>query len=109
MTATQFFFKQAGYSWIPGAETASQGRLRGAKQLAKAESNGLGLLDFEWLPEDEPGEHGQQQWTCLCRDAQHNVVESLSGIDFGGDGTPWGQPYKRVIEAELAFKYFSKE
>lgn len=29
---------------------------------------------------------------------------SLGGIDFGRDGEPWGNPYRRVVEAELALE-----
>ena len=36
------------------------------------------------------------------------VVASLSGIDFGRDGEPWGDPYKRIVEAELALESLSK-
>jgi hypothetical protein len=38
------------------------------------------------------------------RDKAGKVVQSLGGVDFGRDGDPWGQPYARVVEAELALE-----
>jgi hypothetical protein len=35
-------------------------------------------------------------------DPEGTVVANLGGVDFGRDVEPWGNPYARVVEAELA-------
>lgn len=37
-----------------------------------------------------------------------HVKGSLGGIDFGANKGPWGAPYKRVVEAELALEAMLK-
>ena len=44
-------------------------------------------------------------WVCLIRDPEGNVCGSLGGVDFGRDGEPWGDPHRRVVEAELASEH----
>lgn len=97
----QFFFDHAGYSYRPD-ETREQGRTRCALNLAAAEGMGRAAgLSFEWVSDtdsDEPGHYG-----CICHDSEGAVTASLWGIGFADDGTPWdGDPYRRVVEAELA-------
>lgn len=101
-SAWRFFQQHAGYSVPPG-------RAMCALSLARAERAGkeAGLTfvwdhdgndSSEWSDDPEPW----LTWECLCYDANEDVVASLCGIDFGRDGTPWNDPYKRVVEAELA-------
>jgi len=105
-----FFFAQAGYSYNPKTQTKLQGRWACARSLAEAERNGSDAgLSFEWEidPISDSSEFSNkkpawQLWACCCRDAQGKVQSSLCGIDFGRDGSPWGEPYRRVVEAELA-------
>ncbi len=107
--SVRFFYNQAGYSYNLKTETCEQGRMRGAKALAKAEAHAkdAGYV-FEWGYDDvDSSEWSDEtppyaQWICIMRDADGNVLASLGGIDFGRDGEPWGDPYKRVVEAELA-------
>jgi hypothetical protein len=40
-------------------------------------------------------------------DEDGKIVQSLCFIDFGRDGSPWGDSYKRVVEAELALEQIS--
>ncbi len=109
VTAYAFFLKHAGYSYGPG-ETPLQGRRRCAKTLAAAEQRASDAgVSFEWDidPETTSADFTDEYpawnlWTCLARDANGEVFSSLCGIDFGRDGEPWGNPYRRVIEAELA-------
>ena len=109
MTPVQFFILNAGFSYNPATETPAQGRYRGARKLAAAESRASREgYSFDWMPsdivssdfcDDEPA---WQLWDCLMRDPAGHVVGSLSAIDFGRDTEPWGQDYRRVVEAEIA-------
>ncbi len=107
--SVRFFYNESGYSYNPKTETREQGRMRGAKALAKAEAHAkdVGYI-FEWGYDDvDSSEWSDEtppyaQWICIVRDANGEVLASLGGIDFGRDGEPWGDPYKRVVEAELA-------
>lgn len=117
MTPTQalnadqrFFFDHAGYSHDPRTETPEQGRARCALDLAAAEAFGRAAgLSFEWSidPDTDSSEWSRirpawDAWVCVCRDAEGAVCQALAGIDFGRDGSPWGDPYRRVVEGELA-------
>ena len=107
-TAYHFFLKHAGYSYNPATETRAQGRRNTARMLAAAEKSAAGC-SFEWSidPDIDSSEWSDdpepwQTWQCIMRDESGRVVNSLHGIDFGRDGEPWGDPYRRVVEAELA-------
>ncbi len=112
--AQAFFYEHAGWSQSPG-ESKHQGKTRCAKALAKAEaratSNGY---SFAWDidPDSNSSDFSNRKpyydlWFCLCRDASGHIVASLYAIDFGAGGSPWGQPYRRVVEAELASEALS--
>lgn len=102
-----FFLKSAGFSYDPKTETPSKGRVRGARALAAAEKRASEEgCSFEWSQDTnrELTDAGEEYplWHCLMRDAAGKPVGSLGGVDFGADGAPWGDPYRRVIEAEMA-------
>jgi hypothetical protein len=110
-SAVRFFFSNAGYSWNPSTENRTQGRWKCAREMAQAERAAIdcgmrfewsadGLTNREWTNEGE--EYGT--WQCLAYDAAGGCVASLCGIDFGNGGEPWGDNYKRVVEAELAME-----
>ena len=106
----QFFYENAGYSYDPATETQEQGRVKCAKSLAQAEQLALSAgVAFEWQIDqfinssdfsDDP--EPWELWECVAYNADGNVIASLSGIDFGRDGSPWSSNYRRVVEAELA-------
>lgn len=123
MNPYQFFLKHAGYSYDPKTQTPIQGRIRGARALARAEREARDggfyytwelddYLSSEWIPDNEDGGRNcdpWQTWRCAMfradnqeTNARGGCVASLHGIDLGRDGEPWGDPYKRVVEAELA-------
>lgn len=114
-TAEQFFYEQAGYSYDPKGETQEQGKRRCAQLMAYAERRASADgYSYEWSVDpyitssdfcDDP--EPWALWTCLMRDEEGKVVKSLGGIDFGRDGEPWGDPYRRVVEAELAMEYYA--
>jgi hypothetical protein len=109
LTTDQFFFYQnAGYSYDPKTETAEQGRLRCAVELAEAEAIGqrLGYV-FEWDRDECPDlswmsdeEREQENEVLCCRisdpDNTRYSLASLCGI------TDPDRNYRRVVEAELA-------
>jgi len=115
----QFFYDQAGYSYDPTKETQEEGRQRGAILLASAErwAHETGYA-YEWRLDEEnnsmawcePNEDGGENcdpwpaWACIMRDETGKAVQSLWSIDFGRDGEPWGNPYRREVEAELALE-----
>lgn len=113
--AVAFFYNEAGYSCDPLKETPVEGRLRCANELATAEARASeGGCCFEWKldgldssewSDDEPA---TPTWECIMREADGSISESCGGIDFG-DGEPWGNPYKRVTEAQLALGWMNAE
>ncbi len=110
-TAYAFFYAQAGYGYQPDQETKEQGRRRCAMQLTEAEQWARDNdVSFEWSIDDLDSSEWNDdpepwaQWRCVAHDEDGAVVASLCGIDFGRDVEPWGQPYRRVVEAELALE-----
>jgi hypothetical protein len=129
--AVRFFWSQGGTSYDPTTETMEQGRFRGACELAAAEEwlttrcgsewggYEVGDLIVRWEQDDdysaddyEPETMPQIAWVCLIqrfesrarftgREVWHTLA-SLGAVTFDGDGYPDGNPYKRVVEAELA-------
>jgi hypothetical protein len=107
--AEQFFYDYAGTSYNPETETLRDGRVRGARELAEAERK---LKESDawvgWLDDPEPlsgdcydGTQYGYEALLLTLDSP-GVVRTLAarcGID-----APEGDPYRRVIEAELAFE-----
>lgn len=108
-TPYHFFLSQAGYSYDPKTETPMQGRIRCAQLLAAAEKTAkeqnvsfrweVGDMDSSEFSDETPA---WQLWSVVAYKEDGTVFASLGGVDFGRDGEPWGQPYKRVVEAELA-------
>ena len=118
-----FFLKHAGCSYGPG-ESKQQGRIRGARTLAKAERDARrGGFSYAWSldpcvrsddwkePNEDGGRNGDpwQTWQCVMLNAEGHIVNSLHGIDFGRGGVPHGEPYRRVVEAELAIEGLTNE
>lgn len=110
-TPFQFFHKHAGFSFDPAKETRAQGRSRCAKALVNAEARTRDLgVCFHW--EEEPAwdsdrsgiEHDAPLWCCTAYDLAGSVIGSLGGIDFGPDSNPFGSPYRRIVEAEIALE-----
>jgi hypothetical protein len=113
-----FFFRHAGYSYGNG-QTAEEGRTECSLRLADAEKKARAAgISFQWEIDPDiksadwidPKEDGDEYrgpwetWKCIAIDGENNHVASLSGIDFGRNGEPWGDNYRRVVEAELALE-----
>ncbi len=108
--AERFFYDRAAYCHGAG-ETPEQGRIRCARALAAAEEWALDegysfewqqdeLDSSEWSDDPEPW----PQYVCLMHAPDGPVCDSLGGVDFGRDGSPYGDGYRRVVEAELALE-----
>lgn len=110
-----FFFKWAGYSYDPKKESPFAGRLRCARRLADAEDGAKSAgFSYSWFVDSYSDSSdwtdelpAWSQWVCQCENSRGEVIASLGAIDFGRDGTPWDDNYKRVVEAELAHEAFS--
>ncbi len=108
--AEKFFFDHAGYSYDPVTETPEQGRIRCARNLAAAEALAREAgVSFAWEVDQDIDSSDFDDstdpwalWTCVAYDCTGAVAASLGGVDFGRDGTPHGDDYRRVVEAELA-------
>lgn len=110
----RFFYGEAGYSW--GAdETPDQGRMRGARTLAAAEARlkaGPYFVEFEPDPEPWAGcePYAGPLWiVCLYRtpDDGLGAAELIGAI--GQVPAEQGDPYLRVIAAELAAEHIPAE
>jgi hypothetical protein len=111
--AEQFFYEHAPYSVRPGEDEISA-RIRSAAALARAEAiaKGRGATvaweedDLAWLTESwrACGDDHGQAWGAVLRDAEGTALGSLWGITFESH-EPAGEPYARVVAAELADEY----
>lgn len=110
MNADQkFFYENAGYSYNPATETQDEGRTRCARELADAEARGRDAgLSFDWSVDQDSDsrDHAKgaryELWQCVCYDAEGKAVAYLGAVDFGRNGSPHSDNYRRVVEAELA-------
>lgn len=113
-TPYAFFREHAGYAYDPKIETAAQGRARCARALAAAEQwardEGYSFSwsidplasSADWIADGGRDCDPWAVWQCAMLDPEGDCAASLHGIDFGREGRPYGDPYRRVVEAELA-------
>lgn len=114
-TAEQFFFDNAGYCYDPKTETPEQGKIRCAESMARAEQAARNAgFSFQWCEDDLDSSEwcderpAWKQYACICYGPDGEIMASLSGVDFGRDGTPQNNYYRRVVEAELASEGLSQ-
>lgn len=105
-----FFAEHAGYSYDPATETPKQGRLRCAAELASAAMRAFeDGCSFEWSVDPDGARYydgeSATEWACVMRNSSGAVCGSLSGIGLG-ESDPWSDPYRRVVEAELALEHY---
>lgn len=110
-TPEQFFYRCAGYSYDPKTQTPEEGRKECAAKLAHAERRGSDAgLSFEWAEDDIDSSSFRNDrdpyplWLCVCRRMDGTAAASLGGVDFGRYCNPYGDSYRRVVEAELAME-----
>lgn len=109
-TPAEFFYKHGASSYDP--QTEEEVRREGAARLADAERiarNRGWSCNWEIDPtiDSSDFDDGPDAWALWCvvlRDEDGVVIGSLGGVDFGRDVEPWGQPYRRVVEAEIALE-----
>lgn len=107
--AERFFFDRAGSSYDPKTQTEEQGRLAGARLLARAEARmTAGPYVVQVEPDDQPWD-GDVPWdgpiwyVALYREFKYDSLELLGSL--GGVACEEGDPYLRVVAAELALEY----
>jgi hypothetical protein len=106
----QFFYEHAGWGYFQGKETPEEGRLSGARELARAEkaSKDRGWW-VEWRQDDmpfdddvhDPNEYGYIA-VLFCTvpfSGGREPLDSLGAIDAED-----GDPYRRVVAAQLALE-----
>lgn len=103
--AESFFYQHAGYSYDPKTETKRQGRIRCAKDYARAEAYAKAAgWRVHWEDEQEPwdGDIPEPDYLfCgLLYNAEGDILASLGMI---GVNDP-NDPYLRVVAAELALE-----
>jgi hypothetical protein len=68
-------------------------------------------VSFEWYKDGTTSKEFSSKrpyyelWACVARGPTGVPFAHLGGIDFGRNKELWGQPYKRVVEAELALEF----
>ncbi len=108
--AIDFFLERAGFSFDPATETAEEGKLRAANALAAAEAwaaDPANEVSIDWERDYEAdlddncdcGEDHGPNYVGIVYVAGE-VKASLGAVTFGEDGL--NDPYRRVVEAELA-------
>jgi hypothetical protein len=109
----RFFYEHNAYCHAPD-ESAESGRTRAAilSAFAERESERRGWYvnwsidqDADTTSTDDYCVSGNPQWEAVLYDAERQYLASLCGIDFAEDysySDPSGEPYVRIVAAELA-------
>lgn len=109
MSAEEFFYANAGWSYDPAKETPEQGMRRCAQALAQAE---------QWAKDNDLEYRWEDDWDTLWRVQEYDVYDEgpltceacllsdpngtvLASLGCINDATP---EYRRVIQAELALE-----
>lgn len=115
LEAYRFFKQNAG--GVVGESSLGADALARAEMAVQRDID-RGRAEYEWEPDQDPdlswcqgcesGAHARPEvgghglWVCVLK-KDRQVVASLGDIDFGaGDNVTPSDPYKRVVEAELA-------
>lgn len=97
----QFFYDHAGYGYDPATETPEQGRKRCARELAAAEAERTERGWWvEWTHDQDSGYGGWYTATLYHAaplTGERTALTSCGAVDAGD-----GDPYRRVVVAELA-------
>jgi hypothetical protein len=103
----QFFWDHAGWSYDPAAETSDHGKAFCAMSLASAERRLARADDCEVTWEDDPHPwDGDTEWNGPVYVAVLRKGDDVIGVLGGIAMESLDDPYRRVIEAELALEYF---
>lgn len=110
--SVKFFLENVGTSYHPGRETPEQGTERLALELAEAEVWAVATgYCFHWRTdpyltskEFNSSKPYYPLWMVTMYDKDGGMVDTFGGVDFGRDGEPWGDSYRRLLEAQLALE-----
>lgn len=113
--AVEFFYTHAGFSYDPETQTPEEGKRACAEALARAEEEGRKRGFFTvWKRDDvpfgddvhEPDEYGYVAtlWHTAAFTGERVMLASLGMIDAED-----GDPYRRVVNAELAMEAISED
>lgn len=109
----QFFYDHAGTSYNPTIETQEEGRIRGARDLAAAEARvKAGPYYVDHSPDDEPWDGDVPYDGPLWNVDLYSVSDTDSPTLLGSLGSvacEEGDPYMRVVAAELALEHLPKD
>lgn len=98
--AVQFFFDNAGSSYLPGTETPEEGHWRYASELANAEAWAV-RVGVAYSVQDDP--IGPCEDAIGARDAWCFIAELGNfSASLGAVDSDEFSPYARVVRAELA-------
>ena len=109
--ASRFFYEHAAPGYCPNRETPEEGRWRGAESLARAEreAEARGWLvqwerdyDGDYMDADTEWHDWPHYWCQMYDPETGDTLASLCGVMFADRGGPEGDPYSRVVAAELA-------
>lgn len=105
----RFFYDNACYSYDPKTQSPEEGRAQCALLLAIAEREASDAgCSFQWNHDDTTSAEFSDEepayllYVCTMYDGNAVAVGCVGGVDFGPDGTPYSNEYRRVMEAELA-------
>lgn len=113
--ATDFFYDHAGWSHGPD-ESPETGRRRCANDLTEAERVARSRGWFVRWERDADADYDDQEtewhdwphYMATMFDLDGNVLAGLGSVMFRDREDPWsGDPYRRVVEAELALEAMS--
>lgn len=110
--AQRFFYEHAGYSYHAETETADEGRLRCARELAIAEAKlKAGPYFVSAEPDPLPWEGDEPYdgplWVVLLWSAVDTYAPEVLG-SLGSVACEEGDDYLRVVAAELALEHLSR-
>lgn len=114
----EFFAVNGPTSYRPGEESIEAGRARGARALARAERMAVEAgLSVSWVRDHDAyipgGADDEVFWLATlvgeAPDGGRLSYTSLGGIEFADGGGPEGNPYARVVGAELAYEWLTGE
>jgi|SRR5689334_19882453 len=104
--AEQFFYDHAGYGYDPATETPEQGREKCARKLAYAEAQ---RQERGWWVEWSHDRYNEGMYLAILFCVAPFTGERYALASTGACDAEDGDPYRRVIVAELACEALAEE
>jgi len=110
----QFFYDNAGYSYMPARETEEEGRVRCARELARAEDClKAGPYYIQITDDPEPWDGCEPYEGPLYIVSLYSVENDIQPALIGSLGSvaceSEDDPYIRVVSAELALEHIEED